>query len=226
MMDFNELKLAWETIDRRLGTAVSLNRQLVIAARMGRVKTPLRHLTVALSLEAVCAFCIVSGLGQFIFRHAGEPRFEWPAVLLDAWMIALLAGTIRQLFVIFRIDYDQPVVEVQKQIGDLRLLRLRIIRWSLITGQIVWWLPFLVVACKAFFDLDAYRIFGSRFFYINLWAGAAMVSLSIWLSKKFSRRLEHSPFLQKIARHIEGNYIDKALASAAAILAFASDPNG
>ncbi len=67
------------------------------------------------------------------------------------WVIASLAGTIRQLTLIFMMNYEQPVVVIQKRIEHLGLLRLRIIRWALITGPVVWWLPFLVIAFKAVF---------------------------------------------------------------------------
>ena len=225
-MNLDELKLAWETLDRRLDTTVRLNQQLVIAAKLGRVKGRLRPLTVALSLEAVTAFCMLLGLGSFLFRHAAEARFAWPAALLDVWLIASLAGTIRQLVFISLIDYEQPVVAIQKRIEALGLLRLHIIRWALITGPIVWWLPFLVVAFKALFDLDVYRTFGDRFLYINGLASGVVLPLLIWLSKKFRRHIDHSVFLRKVVRYVEGDYIHNALNSLTAISAFESEANG
>lgn len=219
-MNLDELKQAWETSNRRLDTVVSLNRQVVIASMLKTVKTPMQHLRIALSMEAVSAFAITLSLGNFIFRHSGEPGFAWPAALMDVWMIGLLVTTIRQLVFMSTIHYDQPVLDIQKRIENLRLLRLRSIRFALITGLVVWWLPFLIVVCKAVFNIDAYMFFGERFFYINGLASGMIVPLSIWLSKRFSQRMARSPFFQSVARHIEGNYVDTALASMARISAF------
>ena len=124
------------------------------------------------------------------------------------------------------IDYEQPVVAIQKRIEALGLLRLRIIRWALITGPIVWWLPFLVVAFKAVFDLDVYQTFGDRFFYINGLASGVLLPLLLLLSKKFRRNIGHSVFLCKVLRYIEGDYIHNALNSMTAISAFEREANG
>ena len=170
-------------------------------------------------VEAVGALAVILWLGNFIFNHSGEPRFAWPAVLLQVWIIASIATTIRQFVFVSTIHYDQPVLAIQKQIESLRLLRLRVIRFALVTGLIVWWLPFLVVAFKSFFDLDAYRLFGERFFYMNGLASGIIVPLLVWLSR-FSQRMARSPFLHNLARHVEGNYIATAQASMATISAF------
>ena len=225
-MELSELKLAWDALDRKLDTAVTLNRQLVTATRLTRAMRPLRLLATSLCLEAVSALFLVSGLGRFIFAHAGEPQFVWPAVLLDVWVIAAMAASIMQLFFISGIDRDKPVVEVQTRLEKLRLLRLRCIRWALITGPVVWWLPFLIVAFKAFFGISVYRILGDRFLVVNGLASGAVLPVLVWLSKRFSRNMERSPFFRKIARSIEGGYIDTALDSAAAISAFESEANG
>ncbi len=71
-MNLDELELAWQTLDRQLDTTVRLNQQLVIASKLSRVKSPICRLAVLLSLEGVTAFCILLGLGSFVFRHAGE----------------------------------------------------------------------------------------------------------------------------------------------------------
>lgn len=53
-----------------------------------------------------------------------------------------------------------------------------------------------------------------------------VIAVSVWLSKRFGQRMDQSPFLQRIARYIEGNYIDTALASMTAISAFESEAKG
>jgi hypothetical protein len=102
-------------------------------------------------------------LGQFIYQHWAEPRFVLPAVVLHVWVIESLATSIRQIAMALQIDYDKPIALIQKQLESLRVLRIRITQLALLTGQVVWWIPFLIVALKGFWDVDAYNLFGAGF---------------------------------------------------------------
>ena len=171
----------------------------------------LTRLKVTLRLEAVSAFALLIFLGNFIFQHWSEPRFAWPAVFMDVWTVAIFATSIRQLVAIAAIRYDGPVLEVQKSIEAFRLLRFRVVRFALITGLVVWWLPMLVVVSKAFFGLDAYRIFGKRYFLVNALAAGLAAPLLFWLSTKFSQRMMN---------HATGRYVAEALTALTEISEF------
>jgi hypothetical protein len=222
-MEMTEMESLWRDVDQKLDRTIRLNRQLLVAGKLGEVKTPLRQLVAALAFEAAAAVCVLLALGSFLYAHAGEPRYAWPAAMLHVWAIGALAGTIGQLVLAIRINYEQPVVEIQRRIAELRLVRLRVIRWALATGLVVWWLPLLVVACKGFFGLDAYHVFGLRFFYINGLASGLAVPFAILLAGKVSRGVRRSDFVRELARHMEGGYVTRAEASMQAIVFFASE---
>ena len=40
------------------------------------------------------------------------------------------------------------------------------------TGQIIWWVPFLIVVLKGLWGLDAYQLFGGTFLAVNIAFGA------------------------------------------------------
>jgi len=54
---------------------------------------------------------------------------------MHVWVIAYVAVSIRQMAMALQIDYNKPITVIQKQIESLRALRLRVIRWALLTGQ-------------------------------------------------------------------------------------------
>jgi hypothetical protein len=219
-MELDALKQRWAEQDRKLDACIRLNRDLLIAGRRNRVQSPLRRFAFSAGFGALSGLIGTMVLGSFIYDNLAEPRFALPAVLLHVWMIATLAASIRQMAMALRIDYDQPIAAIQKQIESVRILRIRVTRWALLTGQLVWWIPFLIVALKGFWGLDAYKLFGAAFLLANLAAGLAIIPLAIWVAKKFSGRLGKSPLMQRLMRDVAGHNLNAATDFLTALAAF------
>jgi hypothetical protein len=209
-MDLDVLKEKWLEQDRRLDVTIRLNRQLLIAAKMNRVRWPLRRFAFSVGLGALLGLIGPVILGQFIYQHWTEPRFVLPAVVLDIWVIAILAASIRQMAMAVQIDYDKPIAVIQKQIESLRVLRIRTTQWALLTGQVVWWTPFLIVALKGFLDVDAYKVFDTAYLLANLAVGLAIIPLAIWVSRKFGDRMGRSPVMRRLMRELAGYNMNAA----------------
>jgi hypothetical protein len=209
-MDLDVLKEKWIEQDRRLDVIIRLNRQLLIATRMNRVRWPLRRFAFFVGLGALLGLIGPVILGQFIYQHWAEPRFVLPAVVLDVWVIANLASSIRQLVMAVQIDYDKPIAVIQKQLELLRVLRIRTTQWALLTGQLVWWTPFLIVALKGLLDVDAYKVFDTAYLLGNLAVGLAIIPLAIWVSRRFADRMGHSPLMQRLMRELAGYNLNAA----------------
>jgi len=56
-------------------------------------------------------------------------------------------------------------------VRQLLLVRVRTVQWGVLMGQLVWWVPWVLVAMKGFLGLDAYEMFGYRFVFgeFGLW---------------------------------------------------------
>jgi len=75
--------------------------------------------------------------GQFIYHHEAEPRFAATRRCL-AHLADRSRGCIdRQMVMAQQIGHDQPVAAMQKQLESLRMLRIRVTKWGLLTGQLV-----------------------------------------------------------------------------------------
>jgi hypothetical protein len=162
-------------------------------------------------------------LGQFIYANWAEPRFALPAVVLHVWTIAMVAASLRPMAMALGIDYDQPVAKIQKQLEDLRVLRIRLTKWALLTGQLVWWIPFLIVALKGFLGVDAYRVFGAVYLLANVAFGLAVIPLAIWVSRKFGGRMGRSPVIQRLMRDVAGYNLNAATGFLATLAEFESE---
>ncbi len=75
-------------------------------------------------------------------------------------------------------------------------------------GQIIWWIPALIVVLKGVWDVDAYRVFGAAFLLTNIIAGFALIPVAIWASKKIG----------------PGWNLDAAASSLAELAAFEAEP--
>jgi hypothetical protein len=223
MTTLDELKLAWEAHDRKLDASLRLSHELLRAAKLNRVRSPLRRLVFELSLEIAASVVGLFLLGNFLAQHITEGRFVWPAAMLDVWLILCIAASIRQLVQANRIDYDEPVTTIQRQLGELRILRLRAFRLELLTGQIVWWLPFFIVALKLLFGVDAYRFLSTTFIVVNLLFGLAIIPLAIWITRRLGHRIERSAFMRRLADEIAGRSLTEAQTYMAKLSDFEKD---
>jgi hypothetical protein len=112
---------------------------------------------------------------------------------------------------------------IQKQLESLRVLRIRITQWALLTGQVVWWIPFLIVALKGFWDVDAYKVFGTAFLLANLAVGLAIIPLAIWVSRKFRDRMGRSPVMQRLMKELAGYNLNAATGFLATLSEFENE---
>jgi len=206
MLDLNEMKQQWAEHDRKLEESIRLNRQLLSAANLDGARSRLQRLAASLTLDAVVWFAIVAALGSFIYERIGMLRFALPAAALDVFAIGMLAATIRQIVAARQIDYTRPIAAIQKQLEALRVLRIRITKWALLAGAVVW-APFVIVTAKAFFGLDAYS---AAWLWANVVFGLLLIPLAVWLSKRFGDRAGQSPWVQRLMRDIAGHNLNAA----------------
>jgi hypothetical protein len=209
-MELDLLKEKWVEQDRKLDGSIRLSQQLLMAANTNRLQSPFRRFALFTGVGTLLGLLSLAILGQFIHAHWAEPRFALPAVALHVWVIAYVVTSIRQMVMALQINFDKPVTLVQKQIESLRVLRLHVVRWALLTGQLVWWIPLLVVMLKGFWDVDAYKVFGSGFLIANVAIGVAVIPVAIWASKKFGGRMGSSPTMQWLMLELAGYNLNAA----------------
>ena len=219
MVEMDDLRKTWAEYDRKLDTNIRLSRQLLVATHLNRVRSPMRRLAFFLGLESVIQFAVVVALGSFVYEHIAMVRFALPAAALDVFAIAILIAMIRQIAGALQIDYAKPIAIIQKQLEDLRVLRIRYIQGIFLVATLAW-TPLLIVALKGFWGLDAYRLFGAAYLVANLLVGLAIIPLAIWLSKKFSDRMGRSPVIQRLMKDLAGYNLNAATGFVATLSEF------
>ncbi len=209
MLELDEMKTLWAEHDRKLDESIRLNRQLLSTTNLSGARSAMQRMAAFLALEAAIQLAVVVALGSFTYEHIAMLRFALPAAALDVFAIAILIAMIRQIAVGLQIDYNQPIAVIQKQLQNLRVLRIRYIQGIFLVATLVW-TPLLIVTLKAFWGLDAYRLLGPAFLISNLLVGLTIIPVALWLSKKFSDRMGRSPFIQRLMKDLAGVNLNAA----------------
>jgi hypothetical protein len=183
-MELDELKEKWAEHDKKLDQSIRLNRQLMRETYTRRAKAALWRLAAILALGSIALLVVIVSLGAFVAKNWPAARFVWPAIALDVAAIAALAALNAQIGMALKIDYNQPIAAIQKRLESLRMFRVRYIQAILVTSALLW-TPMFIVAMKAFFGADVYRLFGTAWIVANVAFGCAVLALGIWLSRKY-----------------------------------------
>lgn len=225
MLDLDDLQQHWAAYDRKLDTIVGLNRQLLMAAHMNKVRSPLQRLMWFLIAESVVQLAVVVVLGSFVFNNIAALRFALPGAALGIIAIVLLIMLVRQIIIVRQIDYLVPIATIQAHIGALRILSIRNTQFIFLVAPLIWGL-FVIVAFRGFWGLDTYRLFGYTYLLAQVAFGAAIIPLAIWLSRRFADRMRHAPLMQRVMRDIAGYNLNVAADALATLSAFAEEPRG
>ncbi|MEP7157391.1 MAG: hypothetical protein ABI905_16545 [Betaproteobacteria bacterium] len=205
-LTLDDLKTEWLARDRQLESSLRMNTLLLRetllekhGARMGRVRAG--DVSQILFTIPFLAF-----FGWFIAHHLDQPAFLIPAVLLQVWTVAMLALGIQQRSGLRALDYSRPVVALQGEIEQIKIARLTTFKWAFLTGQLLWWIPFLLVVFKALgVDLFTVSAFMPRFIAWNIAFGIAFIPFALWASKLLVGRLGGSARFQKFTDGIAGS---------------------
>jgi hypothetical protein len=209
MLDLDEMKKQWAEHDRKLDESIRLNRQLLSTTNLNGARSAMQRMAAFLGLEAAVQLAVAVVLGSFLYQHIAMVRFAIPAAALDVFAIAILIAMIRQIAGGLQIDYDKPIAVIQKQLEDLRVLRIRYIQGIFLAATLAW-TPLMIVTLEGLWGLDAYRLFGTAFLVSNLLVGLAIIPLALWLSNRFGDRMGRSPFIQRLMKDLAGYNLNAA----------------
>jgi hypothetical protein len=216
-VEIDEVKNMWRESNRRLEASMRLNMVLLGQLNLRKTGTSLRWLSGGIAAELIVNAIGILLLGLFIAAHLQEPRFLVPAALLDAYAIALVIAGARQLAAIGGIDYDEPVVAIQRRLEMLRLQRIRTTLATLLFAPLMW-VPFAIVALRAL-GVDLYAA-GWSWLAANALFGVAFILVAIAVARRFGHRFARSARMRALADAIAGRTLASAIESLDSIARF------
>ncbi len=199
-MELDELKTAWQTLDRRLERHNAINLLLLKGDRAKQMRSSLRPLFWGQLAQMLFGLFLVL-LAASLWMRAGSMPLGLPwhvalaGIFVHAYGVAVIALSGCTMGLIRTIDYSSPVLGIQKQLSKLR-------RFYIASGMIVglpWWFMWvpvlMVLAVLAGVDLFAKA---PLVVWIGMGVGIAGL-LGTWWFHRWSRSPER-PKLAKAMR--------------------------
>jgi hypothetical protein len=136
-MELDELRRRWAELDRKLDRARAVEGELLRQAVVPPARRRVGRLAVGGGLDVAFGVAGLLAVGAFLARYGGDVRLALPALGLLAGFAALLAGAVRQLERVSRVDWSGPVAEIQAALAALRVARLRQFRWVILLAPLM-----------------------------------------------------------------------------------------
>jgi hypothetical protein len=152
-MELDDLKQAWQSLDRQLQQQKRINLELLTETRMRKAKAGLRWLQ-ALSIGQVAVGLLVTVFcARFWSSHLHDPALLLSGIVLHVYGVAMIIAGVMEMLLLVRTDYAAQVVTIQKYLGLLRQWRIRSKRWFGL-AQWILWIPTTLVMLEYLIGLD------------------------------------------------------------------------
>jgi hypothetical protein len=206
LMELDDLKHAWKTLDHRLAQQSALSLQLLRDGRLDKARRDLRPLAWGQAMQMLLGAAGTLVFGSFWPDHTGNLPLLASALALHAYCVGLIiTGGIVQGR-IAQIDYAAPVVAIQRQLLQLR-------RSYIVSGMLAglpWWFlcaPLLIVLSRG-----AILDHAPGVVWIMLALGAAGLA-GTWLFHRWANRPQRAAFGHRLADGATGTSIRRATAA-------------
>jgi hypothetical protein len=215
IMELDELKAAWQSLDRRLERQSAISLLLLKDDRSKRMRSSLRPLFWGQLLQMLFGLVFVA-LAASLWIRAGSTPLELPwhvvlaGVFVHAYGVAAIALAGCTVGLIRTIDYSLPVLGIQKQL--LKLRRFYIIN-GMIAGLPWWfmWVPVLMVLV----GLGGGDLYAKAPSVVWIGMGIGIAGL---LATGWFHRWSRSPQRPRLAKSMEDSVTGGSLRKAQAIL--------
>ncbi len=140
-MELDELKAAWQNLDRRLQQHDAINLQLLKETKLEKARGSLRPLVWGQTLQLLLGIGLIAMGVACWTRNTGVPGLLVTGILVHAFGIATTVAAGITLGLVGKIDYSAPVLKIQKQMSML----LRFYTLNANVCGLPWWFMWVLV---------------------------------------------------------------------------------
>jgi hypothetical protein len=221
-MELDELKQAWQTLDRHLQQHNALSLQALKQRQTDKARAGLRPMAWGQCLQVLFGLAVLALALACWARHRDVPLLLVSGLVMQVYGVLAIAMGGAMLSAIGRIDYAQPIVAIQAQLARLRR---QYVIGGLVLGLPWWilWMPMLLVVIGA---LMPSLPTGGLTLALRIWIALGVGSMglvacgALWL---YARHPDRTRLRQALADRLSGGSLRRAQSALDEIARFARD---
>jgi hypothetical protein len=206
-MELDEMKGAWLALDRRMERQETLNLHVFRENRLDRLRATLRPLWIGQIIQIIAGVLLALLFAPFWVEHRDTPHLLMTGLSLHAYALMFILFAARDLYMIQRVDYSVPVLEIQRRLTELRAWRVRVAPVLGAVGCLIW-VPFLLWLFEVAFDVDVYALH-PEVVYVFIASGLAFLGVML-LVIRWMRNPRRAPLAKILEDSVAGRGIAKA----------------
>jgi hypothetical protein len=206
-VELDEMKNAWLLLDRRLERQEALNLHAFREGRLDRLRKSLQPLQAGQIVQLVIGGLMALLFAPFWVEHLDTPHLVAVGVSLHVYALMFIVLGARDLYLIRRIDYSAPVVDIQRRLAGLRAWRIRVAPIFGAVGCLIW-VPFMLWLFEVLFGVDVYAS-NPGVVYVLIASGLGCLGLFL-LFLHWARQ----PRRERIAKYLEDSAAGRSIARA------------
>ncbi|WP_199100345.1 hypothetical protein [Dyella sp. ASV21] len=217
-MELDDFKTAWQQLDRQLQRQYALEMHRFEASGVERAQRRLRPLRWGQVLQILVGVVLIVLSAGFWSAHRSNLHLLLSGVALHVYGVLIVLASARNLYLIGRVDYGQPVVVIQKRLAQLRAWRVGVEAPVFGALGCFIWIPLVLVLFDAWWNVDLWaHAPGVVWGFVASGVGCLLVLLGI---VAWSRRPGRERFAAALGREAAGGSIARAQAALEDVLAF------
>ncbi len=207
----DDLKTAWQALDRKLERQHAFASRQFKETKLAKLRGGFRPLVAGQTIQTIIGLMLTLFAGSFWFDHISTPHLMICGLMLHAFGLMMMVFAIRDLAFIHGIDYDAPVLAIQKQLGELRAWRLRAGVWFAVAGCLIWAPGLLVLFYLAGTDVWVHKPVVVCWYVASSFLCLVLSYGLLWWSRR--------PGQERLAKYLQDSSAGKSITRAQAMLA-------
>ena len=221
-MELDELKQTWSEHARKLDRILSLNLQGLKTAQLDKTKSALGRFKAFRLFELLVGILILIPLGSYIADRISVPTLAIPALIFaTSILFPAVIGNIRQLIMLGRISYADPVTTIQRKLEEIKLQYLRTFRLPVLMLPL--YMVYVTVGLNLLFGVDVLAHSNAAFLWANLAVSLIFVAPAVWVLRNLSFKNIGNPVIRALVHGSGGKQMIAALEFLKALREFANE---
>jgi hypothetical protein len=224
-MELDELKQTWGEHARKLDRILSLNLPGLKTAQLDKTRSALGRFKAFRVFEIIVGILVLVPLGSYIADRISVPTLAIPALIFAASVLVPVIANIRQLILLGRISYADPVTTIQRKLEEVKLHYLRSFRLPVLMLPL--YMVYVVVGLNLLFGMDVLAHSDATFLWLNLAVSLIFIAPAVWVLRKLSFKNTDNPVIRALVHGNGGKQMIAALEFLKALQDFEDeDKNG